>query len=161
MSLYIIQFFFPYNPDHSVTSQSLHFTISISNTTILPPQLTHSPIDTSCHHGGIYSSIQLHCTICHCAPVSTQKAISIVPLSLLRRQFPLCPCLYSEGNFPCAPVSTQKASVQNNYRLAYRQLSSRDGTYIIQCHAMLTIHYNISISFNISIIPATHHYSSI
>ena len=129
--IHIIQFFFPYNPDHSVTSQSLHFTISISNTTILPPQLTHSPIDTSCHHGGIYSSIQLHCTICHCAPVSTQKAISIVPLSLLRRQFPLCPCLYSEGNFPCAPVSTQKASVQNNCRLAYRQLSSRDGTYII------------------------------
>ena len=45
----------------------------------------------------------------------------------------------------CAPVSTQKASVQNNCRLAYRQLSSRDGTYIIQCHANLTL----SINFNL------------
>ena len=91
--------------------------------------------------------------------------IDTVPLSLLRRHFPLCPCLYSEGNFHCAsvstqkaisisvvrwslslisrpmipPVSTQKGSVQNNCRSAYRQLSSRDGTYIIYCHATFTI----------------------
>ena len=82
----------------------------------------------------------IYCTIRHCAPVSTQKAISIVPLSLLRRQFPLCPCLYSEG-----------IQYKNNCRLAYRQLSSRDGTYIFQCHAMITIPFNISNLFIISI----------
>ena len=70
-----------------------------------------------------------------------------MPLSLLRRQFPLCPCLYSEGN-----------QYKNNCRLAYRQLSSRDGTYIIQCHANLTLTINIPstmtsfISINLNLI---------
>ena len=45
----------------------------------------------------------------------------------------------------------------NNCRLAYRQLSSRDGTNINQCHAMLTISFLIS--HNIQ--NLNHHFLSI
>ena len=53
------------------------------------------------------------------------------------------------------PINPKRIISTNNCRLAYRQLSSRDGTNINQCHAMLTI--SISNNFNL-IINIMHFY---
>ena len=43
------------------------------------------------------------------------------------------------------PINLKRIPSTNNCRLANRQLSSRDGTYVYQCHANLTL----SINFNL------------
>ena len=43
------------------------------------------------------------------------------------------------------PINPKRIISTNNCRLANRQLSSRDGTYVYQCHANLTL----SINFNL------------
>ena len=43
------------------------------------------------------------------------------------------------------PINLKRILSTNNCRLANRQLSSRDGTYVYQCHANLTL----SITFNL------------
>ena len=56
------------------------------------------------------------------------------------------------------PFNPKRIISTNNCRLAYRQLSSRDGTYVNQCHANLTLF--ISINFNL-IINIMNHYQSL
>ena len=56
------------------------------------------------------------------------------------------------------PINLKRILSTNNCRLANRQLSSRDGTYVYQCHANLTVF--ISINFNL-IINIMNHYQSL
>ena len=106
-----------------------------------------------------------------------------VPLSIMRGQFPSLaisrertPILFplQNGNgwtlqcqttvgrllsisWPMIPglINPKRIISTNNCRLANRQLSSRDGTYVYQCHANLTVF--ISIIFNL-IINIMNHY---
>ena len=139
---------------------------------MLPHQLSHSPTDALCHHGAFKHLIF---TIW----------FDTVPLSIMRGQFPslaisregtpiLFPlqngngwalqCQTTVGHFlsisrPMIPglINQKRIISTSNCRSANRQLSSRDGTYINQCHAMLTISF--SISHNIQ--HLNHHFLSI
>ena len=55
------------------------------------------------------------------------------------------------------PINLKRILSTNNCRLANRQLSSRDGTYVYQCHAMLTLPFHIQITTSIFSNKTTFH----
>ena len=49
-------------------------------------------------------------------------------------------------------INPKRIISTNNCRLANRQLSSRDGTYVYQCHANLTIFINFNLIHHIQLL---------
>ena len=186
-SFLLNQFKFIISTSH--VSLNIPQSIPHSNQIILPQQPSHSPKDALCHHGAfkhLFFTIWFDTVSLSIMRDTLQNGNHIwFPSLAISREgtpilFPLqngngwaLHCQTTVGHFlsiswPMIPglLNSKRIISTNNCRLANRQLSSRDGTYVYQCHAtsqyslisisftifnfLTTIHFNITISLSVS-----------
>ena len=154
-------------------SNQINSTSPYSNQLILPQQLSHSPTDALCHHGAFkhlfftiwFDTVSLSIMRGQFPSLAISREGTPILFSITERErldssMPnnrrggwALQCQNNRRSLLSIsrpmnpdPINLKRILSTNNCRLAYRQLSSRDGTYVYQCHANLTI----SINFNIS-----------